>query len=35
MLVVFGSVTASHGAEFAEFTRLVHASVVGGIVWTW
>jgi len=34
-LVIFGSATWSRGAESAEFSRLVHASVVGGAVWSW
>jgi hypothetical protein len=34
-LVVFGSATWSHGPETAEFSRLVRASAVGGVVWSW
>jgi hypothetical protein len=34
-LVIFGSATWSRGAESAEFSRLVHASLVGGVVWSW
>lgn len=34
-LVVFGTVTATYGGDAAEFSRLVRASAVGGIVWSW
>jgi hypothetical protein len=34
-LVVFGTVTATYGDDVAEFSRLVRASVVGGVVWSW
>ena len=34
-LVLFASVTATHGSVTAEFSRLVRASVVGGAVWSW
>jgi hypothetical protein len=34
-LVIFASVTVTHGRDVAEFSRAVRASLVAGTVWTW
>lgn len=34
-LVVFASVTLTHGAELSEFTRVARAGAVAGLIWSW
>ncbi len=34
-LVVFGSLTLTHGPDLAEFTRLARAGGVAGFIWSW
>jgi hypothetical protein len=34
-LVLFGSLTLTHGPDLAEFTRLARAGGVVGLVWSW
>ena len=34
-LVLFGSLTLTHGSELAEFTRLARTGGVAGFIWSW